>query len=121
INPRAGPFHYTMLEQKSCVSDASHGDRHRLVSVRLTMESFPAFAEVVIGSGARIVVGCRPVKSMRFQALVFSIGVISTQNGIKAGRASLHESRECRFTFVGGIVADAAILFCHTPPFIIGR
>src|SRR5687768_13810292 len=66
-------------------SDAPHRDGHLLLALRLPIERLTAFAEVIERGGARIVLGCRPVKSVRLQPIVHSINrAIATQHGVEA-------------------------------------
>ena len=65
--------------------DATHGNCHLLLPLRLTIERLTAFAEVIERCGERIVLGYRPVKSVCLQPVVLSInGAIATQHGIEA-------------------------------------
>ena len=65
--------------------DATHGNRHLLLALGLTIERLTAFAEVIERRGDQIVFGCRPVKSVFLHPFVLSINrAIATQDGIEA-------------------------------------
>ena len=66
------------------VSDATHGNRHLLLALRLTIDRLTAFAEVIERCGGWIVFGCRPVKSVRLQPIELSIDrAIAPQDDIE--------------------------------------
>ena len=49
------------------LSDATHGNCHLLLALRLTIQRFTAFAEVIERCGDRIVLGYRPVEAVCLQ------------------------------------------------------
>ena len=66
------------------LSDATHGNCHLLLALRLTIQRFTAFAEVIERCGDRIVLGYRPVEAVCLQPVVLSINrAIAPQHGIE--------------------------------------
>ena len=71
-------------EQEWLLPDTTNGNRHLLLTPRLTIERVTALAEVIEGCGRRIVVGPRPVKTVCLQPVVLSVNrPVATEHGIE--------------------------------------